>query len=365
MGSTIEVCLISYPYYPSQGTGRGHDRYAFELSRNIARANGHIHVHSLDQGYSSGVAAAGTKQLRLLADLLRARADLYHAISPVGGAMAAMLGKRPLVVTVHDLVPFHVTKYDASWKHWYVRLCTRIATRKSDAVVVPYEVTKHELVQRFSVPEAKISVVRYGVDHSRCRPQAGVERKANRVLYIGEVSRSKGVDSLVRAFALVAERLPDAELLIGGKTSKDQPMLERLAHDLDIRNVAFLGYVPEGELSSYYCSAAAMVFPSRYGFGLSTLEAMACGTPVVVGAVLDAPEFLADAGLLVDPDDVGQMADAIQRILTENGLRQHLSEKAIERAKSFSWEGTARETASVPFLHHVDVDRRRSQVSGI
>jgi glycosyltransferase involved in cell wall biosynthesis len=161
------------------------------------------------------------------------------------------------------------------------------------------------------------------------------------------VSLSKGVDVLIRAFGLVKESIGDAELLICGKRSKDQPSLEWLRREMGLRDVTFLGYVSEDELPGYYSSATVMIFPSRCGFGLSTLEAMACGTPVIAGAVLDAPEFLDDAGILVNPDDIAVLAESIRRVLTEPGLREKLSAKSIARAKSFSWEKMAIETAEV------------------
>jgi glycosyltransferase involved in cell wall biosynthesis len=161
------------------------------------------------------------------------------------------------------------------------------------------------------------------------------------------VSRSKGVDALIRAFAIVNKRINGSELLIGGKRSKDTPWLEGLCREMGVDNVTFLGYIPEDKLRDYYSSASAMVFPSRSGFGLSTLEAMACGTPVVVGAVFDAPEFIADAGVLVNPDDINHLAQSIVKVLTVPGLKELLSEKAIKRAKNFSWEKMARETTEV------------------
>jgi glycosyltransferase involved in cell wall biosynthesis len=90
-----------------------------------------------------------------------------------------------------------------------------------------------------------------------------------------------------------------------------------------------------------------MVFPSRYGFGLSSLEAMACGTPVVVAATLDAPEFIADAGLLVKPGDADDLSSSIGRILAEPSLRDELSAKGIARAAQYSWAATAAKTLAV------------------
>jgi len=345
--ATLDLCLICYPYYPSKDTGRGHDRYIFELKQNIDKVSSGFKVRLLQQGFSRGVSAAGTKLFKLIVDLLFAKADLYHAISPVGGATAALLGKAPLVVTIHDLIPFNVKGYDYPWKYSFMRLCIRLSVKRSDAVIVPYKVTKDEIISRFKVPDEKINVVNYGVDRTFYYPQTSIKRESRKILYIGEVSRSKGVDVLIRAFDLVKKSIDDAELLIGGKRSKDQPLLESLSHEMGLKDVTFLGYIPEDELPSYYSSAMVMIFPSRCGFGLSTLEAMACGTPVVVGAVLDAPEFVADAGILVNPDDIDEMAKSILRVLMEPGLREQLSAKAIERSKTFSWEKMARKTVEV------------------
>jgi glycosyltransferase involved in cell wall biosynthesis len=343
----IDVCLICYPYYPSKDTGRGHDRYVFELEHNIGKVCSDIRQRLLQQGFSRGVVVAGTKLFKSIADLIFTKADLYHAISPIGGATAALLGKAPLVVTIHDLIPFNVKGYDYSWKYSLVRHCIKICVKRSAAVIVPYNVTKEELVTRLNVPEAKIHLVNYGVDHLHYFPRQVDTGKTGKILYVGEVSRSKGVDVLIRAFDLVKKSIGDAELLIGGKRSKDQPLLESLTREMGLRDVTFLGYIPEEELPDHYSSATVMIFPSRCGFGLSTLEAMACGTPVIVGAVLDAPEFVDDAGILVNPDDVDEMAKSILRVLTEPGLRELLSAKAIERSHSFSWEKMAGKTVEV------------------
>jgi glycosyltransferase involved in cell wall biosynthesis len=345
--SGFKLCLLCYPYYPSRDTGKGLDRYIFELNQNIAKVRPDINLHLLHQGFSRGILTAGIKLFKFIADLLFTNADLYHAISPIGGTLAAFLGKSPLVVTIHDVIPFHVSGYDYSWKYRYWRYCIKISVKRSDAIVVPYKVTKEELVSLFNLSESKIQVVNYGVDHLAYYPRPAVKRAVRQVLYIGEVSRSKGADAVIRAFASVKKSIGDAELLIGGKRSKDQPMLERLARELGLKDISFLGYIPEVDLPHYYSSATVMIFPSRCGFGLSTLEAMACGTPVIVGAVLDAPEFVADAGVLVNPDDINELARSIVKVLTEPKLRDHLSAKAIERARAFSWEKMARETAAV------------------
>lgn len=345
--SRLDVCLICYPYSPSRDRGRGLDKYMLELSHHLPGTRGDVKVHTLHQGLAAGVLAAGAKLFKLIADLLSTKADVYHAMTPVGGAAAALLRKTPLIISIHDMLPFNSTRYDYSWKLWFMRVCTRISAKRSTAIIVPYQVTKAELVSRFKVSPSKIHIVNYGVDHATFHPNADDQRVPGRILYIGEVSRSKGVDALIRAFGVVRRHTNDAELLIGGKPSKDTPWMERLTQEIGLKNISFLGYIPEGELRSYYSSASVMVFPSRSGFGLSTLEAMACGTPVIVGAVFDAPEFVGDGGLLVDPDDIDKLAINILRVLTDPGLREMLSAKAIDRAKAFSWKRMALEIAVV------------------
>jgi len=347
IGSGIDVCLMCHPYFPSKDTGRGVDRYAFELQQNIIKTHPGINLRILHNGFAQAVLKVGIKQLKFMAGLLFVKADLYHAASPMGGAPAALLGKSPLIVSIHDVIPYHVGGYDHAWKYAYKRFCTRLSVERSVAVIVPCRTTGAELSSLLNVPESKIHVVNYGIDHMEYYPRPGIARSERSVLYVGEVSRAKGVDALIRAFALVKEDIEDAELLIIGKRHRDQPLLERLCLDLGLRDVTFLGYIHEDLLPDYYCRASVMVFPSRYGFGLSTLEAMACGTPVIAGAVLDSPEFIGDAGILVDPEKPEELAVAVKRVLTEPGLKEKLSDSAVERAAEFSWERTAREIAYI------------------
>ncbi len=115
MNSGSKVYLICYPYYPSKDTGRGHNKYIFELQEGIKTLSPDINLHLLHQGFYRSIVAAGIKQFKLTTALLSEKAGLYHAISPIGEAMAALLGKSHLVVTIHDLVPFHVKGYDNPW----------------------------------------------------------------------------------------------------------------------------------------------------------------------------------------------------------------------------------------------------------
>src|SRR4051812_47331928 len=294
--SSYELCLVCYPFYPTKDSGRGVDRYLHELTENLRRSSGHVRVQVLEQGSSMGALAAGKKLVRLLWDLIPTKPGVYHAVTPPAGATTLLMGKRPVVVTIHDMVPFHVKTYSPSFKLAYARQCTKLCIQRAAAIIVPFRVTKDELVNTYGALESKIHVVNYGVDHATYYPRPHVERRRRRVLYVGEVACAKGVDVLLQSFASLQRAVPDAELVIGGKGA-DRVQLEALSRSLGLTEVEFLGFVPEADLAELYASAAVMVFPSRLGFGLSSLEAMACGTPVVVAATLDAPEFVSDAGL--------------------------------------------------------------------
>jgi len=119
--------------------------------------------------------------------------------------------------------------------------------------------------------------------------------------------------------------------------------------NLGIRqDVIFVDHISESELSRYYHSAELLAYPSLYeGFGLPPLEAMCCGCPVVTTNSSSLPEVVGDAGILVDPYDVGGWVQAMKNVLTDDHLRIEMIRKGLERSKRFSWEKTARETLQV------------------
>lgn len=347
MNVSLRLSLLSYPYHASKHTGRGHDRYVAELVDNTTRERTDVALTVVDTGFAKNTLQGLLKLPEQALGVLRAKADVYHAISPMGGAPAALLGKRPLVVTIHDLIPFNVSGYESGLKHRLSRQCVRICLKLADAIIVPYQVTKDELTSRLDADPSKVHVVNYGVDHQSYFSRQSIERTPRTILYVGAVSRSKGVEVLIRAFALVKAKLPDAKLVIGGKSTVDQPMLESLAQRLGLSGLSFEGFIAEADLADRYARATVMVFPSHYGFGLSTLEAMACGTPVVGVAALDAPEFFADAGILAEPDNAADLAACLSRVLESSEVQKQQSEKSLARAALFSWARTARENVDV------------------
>jgi glycosyltransferase involved in cell wall biosynthesis len=343
---SYQLSFVCYPFHPTKSSGRGVDRYCWELLENYRVKPNGVVLDVVQQDTSVGTWASGKKLVSLTADLLRAKSKVFHAVSPPAGAAAILSGKRNVVVTIHDLLPFQVKSYSPSFKLAYARWCTDICVAKAAALIVPFRVTRDELVAVHGADPDKIHIVNYGVDHATYYPRPELPRKPGRVLYVGEMSRAKGVDVLLNAFAQVKRRVPHAELWLGGK-GKDKQLLEDMARSLDLADVSFKGFIPEDELPALYASATVMVFPSRYGFGLSSLEAMACGTPAIVTRTLDAVEFMEGAGIMVEPESSDDLAANIERALTDPAHHAELSRKGIDRASRYAWQNTASQTLEV------------------
>ena len=340
------MCLICHPFYWAKDTGRGIDRYNYELLLNLRRLG--VNASVLSSGFIRSIPEGAIKELIFPLRLLKARTDLYHAVHPIGGKTAILTGKKPLITTVHDVLPcFFRGIHDFGLHYKFKFLSLKLAAEKSDRVITTSRFMKNILGSLMHVSGQKINVTYLGIDHDKFFPQPRIEKVVRRILFIGEVVFEKGIDTLLEAFRLVSETLRDVELVIGGR-GVDLRSAIQLASKLRIdHEVRFLGYVPEDELSKHYNLADVFVFPSRYGLGMPMLEAMACGTPTIYGATFDAPEYAGDSAMPVDPDDPRQLADAIIKILADEDFSEALSKKGILRTMNFSWRKMAEDTLKI------------------
>jgi glycosyltransferase involved in cell wall biosynthesis len=175
------------------------------------------------------------------------------------------------------------------------------------------------------------------------------------VLYAGNIKPHKNLARMIEAFAVAKSELAGhAEfanlklLLIGDELTK-HPDLRRAVVRTRVReDVRFLGFVPHSVLRVFYARARAFLFPSLYeGFGLPPLEAMAHGTPVVTSNVSSLPEVLDHAALLVNPENLFDIARGIRQVLTEEPLRRELVRRGHEQVKRYSWERSAQQVLDV------------------
>ncbi len=237
---------------------------------------------------------------------------------------------------------------------WYRFLVPRLVRRISRIIVIS-EFTKSRLLETTEINEEKITVIMNGVDH-RFAPQdsetieyavrnLGLPTK-HYILSIGSLEPRKNLGRLLRAWETVYRRLPeDVWLVVSGAKGKslvfqDVPELQALPP-----RVFLTGHVSDELLPPLYAGALAFAYLSVYeGFGLPPLEAMASGTPALVGNRASLPEVVGDAAVQVDPFDAEAIADGLLRLVEDRSLREDLVQKGLERVKQFSWDRTAEQT---------------------
>ena len=270
---------------------------------------------------------------------------------------------RRSVVTVHDLGHRIYPAAHTPGQRRYLEWSTRYHVSSAAHLVADSEATRQDLVRLYGADEARVTVVHLAVDPALKpvvdpaeldRVQSKYALGSSYLLYVGTLQPRKNLVRLIDAFAEVCrsgEAGPSAELqlvLAGKKGWLYQEILER-GRELGIKErVVFTGFVPDADLAALYSGARLFVMPSLYeGFCMPALEAMACGTAVVCGAASSLPEVVGDAALLFDPQDTGEMACTIVRVLREEGLRRALVERGSRRIKAFTWARTAHQVLGV------------------
>jgi glycosyltransferase involved in cell wall biosynthesis len=251
----------------------------------------------------------------------------------------------PQVVTVHDVLPLHYPR-EYPRQQYYFRHYVPAVLRQSRAVITISEASRQEIVRAYQVPAEKIHVALCGYDARRFTPYgsgADVTGFEPYALYVGNVMPHKNLGRLVDAFAVVSNRMRGRLVIRGwGKRQPVETLRARIArHGLEDR-VDWQPYASDEELPALYRGARMLVLPSlAEGFGLTALEAMACGTPVITSNTSSLPEVVADAGLLVDPHDTTSIAEAMARLFSDTRLAKELRERGIARASQFTWERAA------------------------
>jgi glycosyltransferase involved in cell wall biosynthesis len=264
----------------------------------------------------------------------------------------------PSVITMHDLAfmlyPRFLTRDSA---RYYGQV--DVAARQADHIIAVSESTKRDTIRLLGVPEAKITVIYeaahplfelIAADGAREFVRTHYNLPPEFILFVGTIEPRKNLPTLLRAFRRLRDNYKsEAVLAIAGNRGWLVEEVDQVIAELQLGNaVRFLGNVRNEELVYLYNAATLFVLPSFYeGFGLPPLEAMACGTPVIVSNVSSLPEVVGDAGLLIAPEDIEALTVAMWRVLTDDKLRRELCEKGLKRAQTFSWERAARETLAV------------------
>jgi glycosyltransferase involved in cell wall biosynthesis len=364
MGATLMRIAIDIRKINEFGVGT----YIWNLVRNLAAIdsqNEYLLIGSHRNFHELGPLPVNFRQLYQPEDetlwrhhitipfaLRRQNVDIVH----VPHHEAPFFNPSKLVVTMHDCVHLLFPQEDSSkFQNYRSYLKTKRVVESAKHVLAVSKSTKEDLINIFEVPESKISVVHNALDERFAFAHTPEERKhvLERyqlkdpfVLYSGKIRPHKNLHRLIEAFAVLKSELIEDDkyknlklIIIGDELSKHQYLRLTVIRSGAQQDVRFFGFVPYPILRVFYQSAALFAFPSLYeGFGLPPLEAMANHTPVIASNTSSLPEVLDDAAVLVNPENVFDIARGMKLILSDDVLRQKLIQKGIEQVSKFSWK---------------------------
>lgn len=273
-------------------------------------------------------------------------AHFYYFVHPYRLPMPYVVS---IFDTVYSVYPSSLSPVQRAVYETTIRMSVRCAS----LILTDSQSAKSDIVRYFGPPEEKVRVIPLGVesrfslcdvqDIIDCRRRYGLPDQF--ILYVGNHKPHKNVRTVVDALALVRNDTACSLVLLDDGGEDCRRTRSRVQETGMTDRVIFLRELPEADLPLMYNAADLFVFPSLYeGFGLPPLEAMACGTPVVTSNTSALPEVVGDAGIMVDPTRVDELADAMLRVLRSPDLRSEMTAKGLERARKYTWEETARQT---------------------
>ena len=279
-------------------------------------------------------------------------ADLVHLPSQqYAPALIKSDFDRPVVVTVHDLIP-----YVTNLTPFYRKLSSHLSVeglKIADQIICISKHTKNDILKHTKISEKQISVVYPSaeLEFDEISDSQYINEKydisGEYILYVGSKAKRKNIFTLIRSLKYT----PDINLVLVGRApfpfkSKKIEAYSRI-HGVSER-VIQTGYVEKEELGRFYKDTLAFVFPSLYeGFGRPPLEAMSMGTPVIASSATAIPEVVNDACLLCDPTQATEWADAVQQIRDDENLAKELISAGHKRADEFDFEKTAIKTKNI------------------
>jgi glycosyltransferase involved in cell wall biosynthesis len=291
--------------------------------------------------------------LTLSAELRRDPVDVLHV-----QYTAPPFPPCPIVASIHDLSFEHLPETFKLRSRAQLRLTVRRTARKAAQILTLSEFSRRDIIETYDIDPGRVFItplaapphfapVSDGRELQRIRQTFGIAREY--ILSLGSIQPRKNLERLIRAYSILrltraGKKLP--QLVLAGKRGwlYDDVLRTAAEHDVD-QDIIFTGYVDERDLPTLYSGAVCFVYPSYFeGFGLPVLEAMQCGAPVIAGNQTSLPEVVGDAGLLIDPFDEKELAQAIARVIDNPDFRSQLSVKGLARAKTFNWTTTARLT---------------------
>lgn len=294
-------------------------------------------------------------QLNYQFNIKKPELDIIH--SPESCTIYKKLKNHKTIITVHDIRQVLFPEISTGINKYGYKLFFKKALTNSDKIITVSENTKLDIICKYNVPKNKISVIPLAASHDF---QKLNDVKSNHfkikysidypfILYVGSLDKHKNIPNLLKAYYKSKKMGIIHKLVITGKKNLKHTEIFETIEKLSLQNdVIFTGYIPDEDLPLFYNKADLFVYPSIYeGFGIPPLEAMACGTPVITSNTSSLPEVVGDAGIMVNPYDVDELANKMYEVLNNEYLRKEMSKKGLERAQLFSWKKCAAEHLKV------------------
>lgn len=264
------------------------------------------------------------------------------------------------VMTVHDLNGILLPEIFSRVSHWYWGKLLPRSAQSCDAILVPSQVVAEDVMKHLKIPREKIHVTGEGV-HPQIHLLNDVkllvrglkELKLDKpfLLSVGTLEPRKNYPRLIEAFA--RSRRGEHELVIVGKKAWDMENINRVIQKFHLQEkIHLLDYVTTEQLTVLYNACTAFALVSQYeGFGLPVVEAMACGAPVIISDRGSLPEIAGEAGIRVNPNDIIDITDKLNRLFSDELLRIKLQQESLNQSRVYSWDRAAQLTLEV--LEHV------------
>jgi len=276
--------------------------------------------------------------------------SVYHetAFSP------ARLTRVPTVFSIYDLSLRRYKETHPKERVLFFEYFIKTRLRYARHILTISEFIRQQIISEFKVAPSMVTAVPLAADPvftpADEKVVARVRQKYNLppsyLLFVSSLEPRKNIDVLVDALMETKTDIPI--VLVGWKGWGEKSWFEKIKNK-NLKNRVYLtGHIPDHDLRAVYTGAQALIYPSLYeGFGLPIVEAMACGCPVICSNVSSMPEVAGDAAVLIDPLQSSELAQAIENVVHDTGLRNFLVEKGRQRALGFTWESTADQTLDV------------------
>ena len=294
--------------------------------------------------------------ITLTAELRRRPVDVLHVqfTSPP-------LAPCPVVVSIHDLSFEHLPETFNRRSRMQLRLTVRRSARNAARILTLSDYVRDDVMRTYKIPREQITAIPLAAAQcfQRITDATQLERvrhtygiTGDYILSVGSIQPRKNLRRLIHAYRFLREQRPGVKLptlvLAGKKAWLHGDTLRAVEESGVGDHILLTDYLPQDDLPALYSGALCFIYPSFFeGFGLPPLEAMQCGTPVIVGDRTSLPEVVGDAGLFVNPFDEAEIAAALGRLIFDSNLRRQLSVKGLQRAAQFTWKETARRTLEV------------------